>query len=526
MCKIEIKNILGINVLKHTKNPVERKRMKGLLILIAFFVLFLMFYMGSMSYGLVTLGAGEIIPSLFIILSVMITFIFSVFKVGGILFRSSGYQVMASLPVTTTAIVAGRFARLYLENLAETCLIMLPGSLVYAVLQKTGWMFYVNGLISILIIPMIPLSLATFIGVLVTGFASRMKHRAIWETILTLGFALAIFGGMARLTGGGSELTLESIKRISEQTMETLGKVYPPAVLLGNGMTKGAFLPVLFVAFLSVAALAIVIGISARFFHVICRKIQESASKKTSAVSEIGIDHVGQRKLFDCLLIRDARRYLASSVYMSNTLMSPIIGTIGSAALLFIDIEKAMGNIPMHVNLQQAIVFLISGIFCTMPPTSTSISMEGKEWWILKSLPLPPKMILDSKLCFNLLLTAPFYLISQIFLGILLKGNAVEILWSAVIMLLFILCSCVGGLTANLKFPKMEWDSEVVVVKQSASSAIGALSGMITAMLCGGIVIAVPAALLHVVRAGIVIMLILLTVFLYRKNIRTDLRQI
>ena len=526
LCKIEIKNILGINVLKHTKDPVERKRMIGLLILIALTVLMFMFYIGAECLGLVALGAGEIVPSLLIMLSVVIVFVFNVFKAGGILFRSNGYQVVASLPVTTSAIVVGRFARLYLENLAETCLIMIPGNLVYALLQKPGWTFYVNGVISILILPMIPLSIATFVGVLVTGFASGMKHRAIWETIFTLGFAFAILGGMSGLVGSNAEFTLEDIKRISEKTMETLERVYPPAVLLGQGMTKGSFLPVLFVVFISVTVQAIVIGITSHFFHGICRKIQEAASKKTSVLSEIGIDNVGQRKLFGSLIIRDARRYLASSVYMSNTLMSPILGAIGSVALLFVDIQKVMGNIPMHMNIQPAIVFLVSGIFCMMNTTSTSVSMEGKEWWILKSLPLPSKMILDSKLCFNLLLIAPFYLISQVFLGIVLGGEAIEILWSVVIMLLFILCSCVGGLTANLKFPKMEWDSEVVVVKQSASSAVGGLFGTLGALLCGGIVMVIPAALTHMFRAVTVLILIILTTFLYRKNIRTDLRQI
>ena len=526
MCNIEIKNILGINVLKHTKNPVERKRMIGLLILAASAVLILMFYIGAECLGLISLGIGEIVPPLLIMLSVVMVFALNVFKAGGILFRSNGYQVMASLPVPTSAIVAGRFARLYLENLAETCLIMIPGNLVYAFLQKPGWMFYVNGLISILILPMIPLSIATFIGVLITGFASRMKYRAIWETILTMGAALAILGGMSGLMGANTEFTSEAIKRISEKTMETLGKVYPPAVLLGEGMTEGSFLPVLSVAFISVTVLAIVIGITTHFFHGICRKIQEAASRKTSAITEIGIGNVGQRRLLGSLIIRDARRYLASSVYMVNTLMGPILGVIGSVALLFVDIQKVMGNIPVHINIQQAIAFFVSGIFCMMNATSTSVSMEGKEWWILKSLPLPSKMILDSKLCFNLLLIAPFFFVSQVFLGIVLKGEVIEILWSVAIMLLFILCSCVGGLTANLKFPKMEWDSEVVVVKQSASSAVGGLPGMLGAIFCGLIAMVIPAAFIHVFRAVVVLILILLIMLLYRKNIRADLRQI
>ena len=114
MCSIEIKNILGINVFRHTKNPVEKKRMIGLLIPITFVILVLMFYIGAMSYGFVTMGAGGMVPSYFMMLSVVIVFAFNVFKSGGILFRSNGYQVIASLPVPTSSIVIGRFARLYL----------------------------------------------------------------------------------------------------------------------------------------------------------------------------------------------------------------------------------------------------------------------------------------------------------------------------------------------------------------------------------------------------------------------------
>ena len=526
MCSIEIKNILGINVLRHTKNPAEKKRMTGFLIIIAFALMVLMFYIGAMSYGFVAMGAGEMVPSYLIMLSVVIVFALSVFQTGGIIFRSSGYQVMASLPVSTSAIVIGRFARLYLQSLAETCLIMIPGNLVYAVLLKPEWTFYLNGLISILILPMIPLSAAAFIGVLVKVLSSGMKHKAIWETILMLVFILAILGGSSRLAGDTSGLTLEMLKNISETVMGIMGRVYPPAVLLGEGMTKGSFPPVLLIAFISMAVLVTVIAITTHFFHGICRKLQESASKNTHAIQEVGISSVGQRRLFVSMVIREARRYLASSTYMLNTAMGPVLGAVGSAALVFTDIEKAAGSIPMHLNIRQTAVFLISGIFCMMNTTSTSVSMEGKEWWILKSLPLPSKIILDSKLCFNLLLIAPFYLISQIFLGIALKGDVAEILWSVVIMALIILCSCVGGLTANLKFPKMEWDSEVVVVKQSASAAVGGIMGMLGAVFCGAITAVIPAAFIHIFRAVIVLTLILLTAFLYRKNIRTDLRQI
>jgi ABC-2 type transport system permease protein len=160
-----------------------------------------------------------------------------------------------------------------------------------------------------------------------------------------------------------------------------------------------------------------------------------------------------------------------------------------------------------------------------MNPTSTTISLEGKEWWILKSLPVSNKMILDSKLVFNLLLDLPFFVIIQILLAVGNKGDLIEIFWSVILMGAVVTFSCIFSLTMNLKVPKMEWDNEVVVIKQSASAGLSML-GMLLCMFFGMMVMVTPSTWLAPVRIFNCVVLAGAAAFLYRYNVRQDLRKI
>ena len=158
-----------------------------------------------------------------------------------------------------------------------------------------------------------------------------------------------------------------------------------------------------------------------------------------------------------------------------------------------------------------------------MTTTATSISMEGKNWWILKSLPLSAKNILDGKILMNLLLILPFYFLSELFLIFALKPGAGELLWLILIPAEIILFSCVYGITVNLHFPVLEWESEVRIVKQSASAMLGGMGGFILALLCAVIVGVVPNEYTDYLKTGICVVILAAAAVLYRINNRFDL---
>ena len=63
----------------------------------------LIFYVGALSYGFITLGMGEILPLYLSVVIALITFIFTVFRAGADLFSVKRYEMLAPLPVPPSA---------------------------------------------------------------------------------------------------------------------------------------------------------------------------------------------------------------------------------------------------------------------------------------------------------------------------------------------------------------------------------------------------------------------------------------
>lgn len=152
--------------------------------------------------------------------------------------------------------------------------------------------------------------------------------------------------------------------------------------------------------------------------------------------------------------------------------------------------------------------------------------MEGKEWWLAKSLPLPARTVLDAKLLMNLILILPFYLVSEVFLILALKPGLQDSFWMMVIPAVILLFACVYGITVNLHFPVLDWENEVSVVKQSASAVLGGMGGAVLAILGGAGACLVPEGYSGGYRAVLCVLLLGITCLMYRKNNRIDLREL
>ena len=120
----------------------------------------------------------------------------------------------------------------------------------------------------------------------------------------------------------------------------------------------------------------------------------------------------------------------------------------------------------------------------------------------------------------NLLLVLPFYLAAEVMLFLAVRPGIMEALWTLLVPAVTIVFSCVYGITVNLHFPVLNWESEVSVVKQSASAVLGGIGGFILAILCLLAAMVVPKEYADVLRLGLCVVLILVTAVLYKGNNR------
>ncbi|MNI62971.1 hypothetical protein D3C73_1183130 [compost metagenome] len=127
---------------------------------------------------------------------------------------------------------------------------------------------------------------------------------------------------------------------------------------------------------------------------------------------------------------------------------------------------------------------LFVALSCT---TSSSISLEGNNLWIITSSPVPKSVIVFSKVAVNLTITVPVTVVSGVLLMIALGTGRMDSLFLLVIPVIYACYTALLGVIVNLKLPKLEWTSEVQVVKQSAA--------VLVAMLLGFVSLVIPVAL-------------------------------
>lgn len=518
LAKLELCNLYGFNAFRFSKDKKAKKKSLALLALWAVLLSIMAFYVGGLAYGLIYLGLEMAVPAYLITISSLLTLVFGMLKAGSLIFRKEGYDILCALPVTDGAVAVSRLLRMYVEGLLMALAVLLPGFAVYVWNVHPGAGFYLAGVLGLWSIPLIPMSAAIFIGTVITGISSRMRRKSLAAAGLSILAVLGIMYGLSRLSAMEGSFDPEMLKSLSASIMAVLGKVYPPAVWLGTAIVRGDALGSLLGAGLSLLIFAAAATGVALYFRKICQGLYSSIAKHSY--------HLGTLKagsVLSSLCKREFRRYFSSSIYVTNTVIGPIMGCVLSGALLATGTEKLEKLLPLPIAIGQTVPFVVAGVFCMMTATAASISLEGKNWWIAKSLPLSTKNILDAKILMNLLLFLPFYLLSELLLILALKPGAWDLLWLALVPASVILFSCVYGITVNLHFPVLEWESEVYIVKQSASSMLGGMGGFVLAILCAVAVGAVPERHAAYLKAGICLAILAVTAVLYRKNNRFDI---
>ncbi len=509
LLSVSLRELLGFNRYRHSTDNKYKRRYRLSAVVWSILLLYLLFYIGGLVYALCVTGAENTVPTVLCAMASLVVFFLGLFR-GSRLFERKGYDVLASLPIRKSSLVLGRFLMLYLEDLLLTLVILLPGSTVYAFLALPSPFFYAVTPIGILLLPLIPLVLSCALGTGITALSSRMRQKSMVQTLLSLALVISVLVGSLSVGGFAEELSPEALKTLLASLSDRLCSLYPPADWLGKAMLGESPLGLLRFAALSLGGAALLLALVIRFFSPVMHALGNVAA--TQNYTHTGLRTQG---LLRALFHREVKRYVSSSIYVTNTAVGPIMGLLMAITLLLFreDITTVV-----RLDITPFAPILLSAVFCMMTTTSSSISMEGKQISLIKSLPIPTKTWLDAKLLLNLSLMLPFFLVSELLLIIALAPNPRELLSLVLLPIAVILFSVVLGITVNLKMHSFDWEKEEWVIKQSAPSMLGGFAGFFWSLLLGGAVYLTPEDARWLAGLILALITLLITWSLYRKN--------
>lgn len=485
LSRIQLKNLFGINEIHYTKD--KKKKQSFALLSVAYLLLLLMAiaYVGGLSYGYHYLGLGDIVPMyLYTILS-LVMLVLSFFKAGSVLFTMKSYDIMVSLPVTKSAIIISRFVTMYVSNLLFSLIVMTPGLVIHILFAKPGSSFYLISLVAVLFAPMLPLTVSSVLGALIKGISSRMKRKNLAEIFLTVGLVVVIMAGSFRMGSKTEALDVEALKELIGTLTSALGNIFPPALWYHQAL-QGSILHLVILLGVPALIFLLFVRLLSGKFTEICTGLNATYAKHNYKLGELKAEHV-----LLSLFKKEMKLYFSSSLYVTNSGIGYILSVLlaGAVAVLGVESLTEFMEMPMFLpHVYKVLPFVLAMPLCMMSATASAISMEGKTFWQLQVLPVKAKDVYLAKLLWNLVVAAPFYLISVILLLIGAKPGLSDALHYFLLPLLLLLFCIVFGLACNLWFPKLNWENEAQAVKQGASVLVSMLGG-VTAVIVPAVLI-------------------------------------
>lgn len=448
--------------------------------------LIVMFAVGSYAYmiaeGLSQINQTIVMVNIFIIITTLITFIEGIYKSQGILFEAKDNDLLFSMPIEKSKILFTRIAKLITFQTLYNSLFIIPAFAVYIYFERPDAMFYIITVLMIFLLPIIPTILSSIIGYIVKGISIKFKLKKLLQTILTLVFMIGIFFVALNL-----ESMLGDIEQNADNINQSLASVYYPVKLYSNLVQNFNIIELLKLLAINIIPTILFICIASIFYFKIISKTTEKSGKRSKSIS-LNNKTLKRRPKVISLIKKELKRFFDSPVYIINTMFGGVIiiaATIGIAMNFDELVNAIIGQVDIGINKEQ-IINLMPKIFyeivvftsCLTSITSSMISIEGKSFNITKSLPVPTKKILLSKIMASNILSTPLILISDIIFFVAFETQIIDIIYILLISIIMPTLIAIIGLLINLRFPKMDASSDTEVIKQSASSAIAVFIGM------------------------------------------------
>ena len=471
--KVQLRTLFNIKV-KGNKRSYSNSIVSILGAILFCFIGFVVFgYCYGIGLMLNDINMTDFLPTLVMVFTVILMFITSVQKIKGILFGFKDYELIMSLPVKYTNIVISRLFLLFLYNFVFSLVIGIPSMIAYGILRSPSVIFYFTSMVLIFIIPLIPIVLSSFIGLIIAIFSERFKYSNLVNMVVSIGFVSAFLFASFGSSNSSPEQLFDMINTLKIK----LYYVYPLARFYDLAVVEGSIVNLLLFIISSVVVFMIFVYIIARNFKKVNSLMSSKYTKGNYKLKEIGI-----RTQLGALYQKEMKRYFSSSVYVLNTAIGVVIMTIACISLIFIQPEELLALLEMPTMIDYISLVAPFGIAICIGMSYISIcsiSLEGNNLWILKTTPVKTKTIFDSKILVNLTITIPAIIIDGIIIIVVLGFNLRNILIQMSLPIACTLFCSVVGVIVNLKFPKFDWKSEVAVIKQSAASILGLIVGIV-----------------------------------------------
>lgn len=344
---------------------------------------------------------------------------------------------LLSLPIKKKEIIIAKSLIKYITYCLLGLGILIPTVIVYILKMNASYLLIFNSICLVLLLSLSFVGFSYLFNAFINFVIIRFKFYKLIRMVLVLSSVFAFLYVYVSF--------MTSINVVDVFLFSNLTSV----------ISESDYLALIYVGLFSVVLFSLSIYVFSKIYGYNAKNFKNNDSR-----IRIGYKKSSPLKT---LVKKEFKNYFSSSIYIMNTIIGNILLIAGSVYLVF-DTMIPSDILPTYIYL--ILCFSLS-LSCT---TNSSISLEGKNLWIIKSSPIKYETVMFSKVLMNLILLVGTLTFSFIMLLISGKIDTVLVVSLFILSLLISLFISFGGILVNMLLPKLDFKNEMQVVKQSSAS--------------------------------------------------------
>ena len=496
LSKAKLLNTLPINDLCG-----NNKQKRNIAVLFVVVIVYMAINIGAFSVtttmNLIHAGLVEYVYASLLSLTSVALITLLLFTLNVLLFEGNDYDMLQSLPISKGDIIASKLLIVYIFAFCFTCGMMLPGMVVH-VLITHAYLQLAFGILSLVFVPIMPIGIAIIFGVGILYVASFAKHTIVLKILLSILLFIGLMIGIYFIQDIGSLSTVMGLQMLH---------IYPLSLIVLKSNLLYACISII---------------VSVLIFYMLTWKyevLHKLSTKHRVIYHDATFKH---HSAFHALYQKELKRFFGSYLAVINQGFGVIMLVLGSVLLVFVPPTVLFSMLKVSqipVNVVDYIPLVIAGMLAFTFPSASSLSLEGKNLWIIQTAPIKMKDIIFSKISVTLSLHLIGYVCAIIAVFLRFSLSVEQMIAVLLIPLVYSFFTAILGFALDYRFANYSWDNEVVPIKQSLQVGLTMLTSLfmvgLPILLSTGLVINLYFAM-YLVAGILFIVSVILFVFLSR----------
>jgi len=427
-------------------------------------------------------GLSGVLLGVALLASMFLVFFMGFFYLLGFLFFAKDTEFLFSLPIPQRTIFASKFSQVLFGEIGMAIVLLLPAFVMFGIQTGADIGYWFRVIPTVLLAPFIPLALSGFLALLLMRFNAFWRRRDLLTIIGSIALIVAVFGAQMVLPSIFREdmTQAEMLAMIVNQSalMQRVVSAFPPSGWAAEGLLSGGYSLLLF-SVASIVSLAATLVLS-NYIYQSGAIAQTETLRKNRAVNITRKTMKAQSAVM-AYFKKEWKLMLRSPVYAMNGLIVIIMGPILIVLMMVTngvsggEFDQIFEIIQSAVDWQLAALCILGVLLVVTSlntSVSTSMSREGKQYYLLRMFPLSAARQVFAKFLMGYSVSAVTVVIVTVAVSVMLPLSATTLL--VAMALGFIACVTPTALSMipDCVKPKLSWNTETEAIKQNMNTMI------------------------------------------------------